>query len=398
MATLKDKVSSILDEKNTKIIPENIKSGVQIFNVIGTNQGGVSDIIDIRSEIEPYDYDNAEEYIQNNYCTQENLYKYVIAPVEDMADGEIQNQLRIYRIVNKQSTEAYTYKFMVPYLHKSSWWDEDTQQEVVSYGLEFKGEYDFSSIISDLYNINANDLSFALGENVTFQYGDGSYYNEYNQAIIRADIRLFPKQYDENENIIKYYLMSNPDLNNPQQIEIMLYENNTSGYKETLGFRTDGMGLNDTREGALNIINNHMYEYDCVNHTITKLSLNKTASDLIIVPNDNEYEYVTINEFIFNIPVEKDNLPIIFGTWRNNFIREDVPNTFVYYWAVNTMYSASSSFIYPTYPAVSKVLATSYATNTVLSSNGIGMSINEDENRVYMSLRGQPATIYRPRI
>lgn len=41
MSTLKEKSESILAEKESKIIPENIKSGVQIFGVNGTYAGDV---------------------------------------------------------------------------------------------------------------------------------------------------------------------------------------------------------------------------------------------------------------------------------------------------------------------------------------------------------------------
>ena len=42
MSTLKVKAQSILDEKNNKIIPENIKAGIQIFNVTGTLEEGIN--------------------------------------------------------------------------------------------------------------------------------------------------------------------------------------------------------------------------------------------------------------------------------------------------------------------------------------------------------------------
>ena len=35
-STLDDKLNEILTEKNQKIIPENIRKGVQIFDIIGT--------------------------------------------------------------------------------------------------------------------------------------------------------------------------------------------------------------------------------------------------------------------------------------------------------------------------------------------------------------------------
>lgn len=35
-STLDDKLNEILTEKNQKIIPENIRKGIQIFDIIGT--------------------------------------------------------------------------------------------------------------------------------------------------------------------------------------------------------------------------------------------------------------------------------------------------------------------------------------------------------------------------
>ena len=42
MSELGIKLSQILSEKSKKIKPENIKSGVQIFDVVGTHEGGVT--------------------------------------------------------------------------------------------------------------------------------------------------------------------------------------------------------------------------------------------------------------------------------------------------------------------------------------------------------------------
>ena len=39
MSTLKEKAQSILDEKNSKILPENIKNGIQIFDITGEYEG-----------------------------------------------------------------------------------------------------------------------------------------------------------------------------------------------------------------------------------------------------------------------------------------------------------------------------------------------------------------------
>lgn len=37
MASLKSKAQDILNEKTAKIIPENIKMGVNVFDIVGTN-------------------------------------------------------------------------------------------------------------------------------------------------------------------------------------------------------------------------------------------------------------------------------------------------------------------------------------------------------------------------
>lgn len=50
MSTLKEKSQAILDEKNTKILPENIKEGVQIFDVVGTLSNEDLGYIDYSSE------------------------------------------------------------------------------------------------------------------------------------------------------------------------------------------------------------------------------------------------------------------------------------------------------------------------------------------------------------
>ena len=39
MSNLKQKAQSILNEKDTKIKPENIKKNVQVFDVVGTLDG-----------------------------------------------------------------------------------------------------------------------------------------------------------------------------------------------------------------------------------------------------------------------------------------------------------------------------------------------------------------------
>ena len=44
MSTLKQKAQSILDEKDLKIIPNNIKDGIEIFDIIGSYQGELNAI------------------------------------------------------------------------------------------------------------------------------------------------------------------------------------------------------------------------------------------------------------------------------------------------------------------------------------------------------------------
>lgn len=63
MSTLKEKSEAILAEKNNKIIPENIKNGVTIFDVEGTYTGGGSSTSDVKlfSSIEEMNNDETAE-------------------------------------------------------------------------------------------------------------------------------------------------------------------------------------------------------------------------------------------------------------------------------------------------------------------------------------------------
>lgn len=44
MSTLQNQLNLIKQEKDTKILPENIRKGVTIYNIIGTMEGGTSGV------------------------------------------------------------------------------------------------------------------------------------------------------------------------------------------------------------------------------------------------------------------------------------------------------------------------------------------------------------------
>lgn len=67
MATLKEKSEAILAEKESKIIPENIKSGVTIFDVTGTYNNQIDLVCDAIINGTVIDTDNYNKFIQLAY-------------------------------------------------------------------------------------------------------------------------------------------------------------------------------------------------------------------------------------------------------------------------------------------------------------------------------------------
>lgn len=68
MSELLNKVNKILTEKNSKIIPENIKKDIKIFDVIGTHEGGSGDTSDATAEASDI-AGNKTAYIKNGKVT-----------------------------------------------------------------------------------------------------------------------------------------------------------------------------------------------------------------------------------------------------------------------------------------------------------------------------------------
>lgn len=68
MDILNTKIKSILTEKNTKILPENIKAGINILGIIGTYEGGGGSIVE--KDVNFYDYDGT---LVNSYTKSEFL-------------------------------------------------------------------------------------------------------------------------------------------------------------------------------------------------------------------------------------------------------------------------------------------------------------------------------------
>ena len=81
MGTLLNKANEILSEKTNKIIPENIKAGIEIFDVTGTYGGGSQNetlIKLLKSEMDEY-----IAYIKSNITMSEYEDKVQLAQMDD---------------------------------------------------------------------------------------------------------------------------------------------------------------------------------------------------------------------------------------------------------------------------------------------------------------------------
>lgn len=81
MSTLKDKAQNILDEKELKILPENIKNGVKIFDVTGTYSGSGSGDVKLFETIEE---------MKSDVSISENdlalVYKSTLDPIDEESE------------------------------------------------------------------------------------------------------------------------------------------------------------------------------------------------------------------------------------------------------------------------------------------------------------------------
>lgn len=80
MGTLLNKANEILSEKTNKIIPENIKAGIEIYDVTGTYRGGQNETLIklLKSEMDEY-----IAYIKSNITMSEYETKLQLAQMGD---------------------------------------------------------------------------------------------------------------------------------------------------------------------------------------------------------------------------------------------------------------------------------------------------------------------------
>jgi len=87
MSTLQDNLNLIKQEKDTKILPENIRKGVTIYNITGTMEGGTSGVkqfdsyANMQADPNPSDGDLATVYAstQSNF-TESTQTQYITFP------------------------------------------------------------------------------------------------------------------------------------------------------------------------------------------------------------------------------------------------------------------------------------------------------------------------------
>lgn len=106
MSILNDNLSQILQEKEQKIIPENIKSGVQIFDVTGTLETGIdtSDADATADDIlsEKTAYVNGEKIIGTIPISEDNS-TYNLEDIEDISGIDTS----YYSVIQFLTTKKY---------------------------------------------------------------------------------------------------------------------------------------------------------------------------------------------------------------------------------------------------------------------------------------------------
>lgn len=111
MATIKDKAENILNEKNEKIIPENIKSGVQVFDIEGTYEGSEEDYIECvfsKSTEDDRNYIDTTLYKNGKYSSVTKREVDVYAREEQWINN-LQTSIWFYYPVESDTLWVYAY-------------------------------------------------------------------------------------------------------------------------------------------------------------------------------------------------------------------------------------------------------------------------------------------------
>lgn len=174
MATLKAKAQNILNEKTEKIIPENIKKDITIFDITGTYEGSGS----------KQEYD---EYTQVDFTDFDSDFISHIKFAEDMG-GELPvfANLTIYKVgANRTGNNYYPYiitsKYTSPYTTQYNgnfnmrvFYSDDTRKDAFSFVSLDKyemGNYNVWAtnefIINDMIDQSGNNVLYPTGKTIT---------------------------------------------------------------------------------------------------------------------------------------------------------------------------------------------------------------------------------------
>ena len=174
MSTLKQKAQAILAEKEAKIVAENIKKDVTIFDITGSYEGSGS----------KQEYD---EYTQVDFTDFDNDFISHIEFAEDMG-GELPvfANLTIYKVgANRTGNNYYPYiitsKYTSPYttqyngnFYMRVFYSDDTRKDVgdiVQLDKYEMGNYNVWAtnefIINDMIDQSGNNVLYPTGKTIT---------------------------------------------------------------------------------------------------------------------------------------------------------------------------------------------------------------------------------------
>ena len=328
MTELETKLSQILVEKQSKIIPENIKKDIQIFDITGTYEGNSGGVKLFETEEQMQQDPNANEgdlavvyreEIQNMTVDTQTQYitfpETVILPsaitefyycmlravdTSIMFDGDIQLTQSSFRFggfaetgmirVQYESEDGITYnrtRFTgdsgdltnpvdlgtTIQVHMSEEWNDNFGYFMQVGGMYFDGLYDFRNYLDKDYFrfIPISNIDFASGTPVW----NGIYTSEKYSV---ADVQAVVKQMKNDGAIINTYgLHSFIDSDN----DLIISENLPNRYVINISGNLIGMGETSTSSNTYKL-----YKIDLASHTYSLKSTKSKVGTLTVSNND----------------------------------------------------------------------------------------------------------------
>ena len=174
MSTLKEKADEILAEKEEKIIPENIKSGVTIFDVTGTYSGGGSDVLAYNSEQEMREDTSASEgstaLVYPTYSDYRNRISFdtILYNIDFSASGSVDLEF-VKGIINEYGEEN-NYSGTITFENQ-----ENGAYLIVSISLTIDSDEASNEVVSVLLNFTYGNSSPTTSETlIAHYYGIGN--------------------------------------------------------------------------------------------------------------------------------------------------------------------------------------------------------------------------------